>query len=452
MKHLPSNTLHTNSSPGGLFKSAVTTPPAQSRMLLPQPPRLRLAYLDSVWEAVDSLSGKTSQNPRHSNYGKMRDLIFPPLGRYFCVYHFLLVFYLIPFCFESMGAERSSHELQALIERYAREQRVCAVSYAVVRAGKVSLSGGASGCPLITPATEDSVFQAASLSKPVFAYAVMKLADKGVLSLDTPLVNYLPQGYRHIQNPFALGRPPITDLVKAPELQAVTARMVLSHTSGLPNWSPKPLAFDFAPGTKWQYSGEGFVLLQRVVEVITHEKLDDFMRHQLFDPLGMSNTSFRWNARFAGTVEPGMSSSGHPRQLVFPEAIAPASLYTTAKDYAKFLAALMSDHRAIQQIINAPVSVDPKHDLGWGLGWGVEYRKNETCLWQWGNNPGYRAFVMASASTGDAVVILTNSENGLSIAEPIVTAVLPGSHNALKFYMLREGIAYFLCKNFRWSL
>jgi CubicO group peptidase (beta-lactamase class C family) len=364
----------------------------------------------------------------------------------------LLASCLLLLCFESLASARVSSDLQVLLERHAREQRVCAVSYATVRAGKLSQSGGASGCDQMNPPTEDSVFQAASLSKPVFAYAVLKLAEKGVLSLDRPLVSYLPEGYLHVQNPFALDRPPITDLVKAPELKAVTARMVLSHTSGLPNWSRKPLAFDFAPGTKWQYSGEGFMLLQRVVEVITNEKLDDFMRHQLFDPLGMSNTEFRWNTRFAGTVVPGMLSSGHPRQLVFPKAIAPASLYTTARDYAKFLAALMSDPQAVQQIIETPVTVDSKHDIGWGLGWGVERKKDETFLWQWGSNPGYRAFVIASTSAGDAVVILTNSENGLSIAEPIVTAVLPGSHNAFKFYMLREGISYFLCENFDWCM
>jgi len=377
--------------------------------------------------------------------------IISPLGRRL-VHQLLLASCLLSVCIASIGAERISADLRALVEQGTREQRICAVSYAVVRAGKISQTGGASGCDQMNPPTDDSVFQAASLSKPVFAYAVLKLAEKGVLSLDRPLISYLPEGYLHVQNPFALRRPPITDHVKAPELQVVTARMVLSHTSGLPNWSSKPLAFDFAPGTKWQYSGEGFVLLQRVVEVITNEKLDDFMRHQLFEPLGMSNTEFRWDKRFAATVVPGMSSSGRPRQLVFPEAIAPASLYTTAKDYAKFLAALMSDPKTIRRIIEAPVSVDPKHDLGWGLGWGIVRSESETFLWQWGSNPGYRAFVIASTSTGDAVVILTNSENGLSIAKSIVTAALPESHSVFKFYMLREGISYFLCEYFDWCM
>ena len=223
--------------------------------------------------------------------------------------------------------------------------------------------------------------------------------------------------------------------------------MVLSHTSGLPNWSSDPLAFDFEPGTGWQYSGEGFMLLQRVVEEITSEKLNDFMRLRLFDPLGMSNTAFRWQPRFADAFMPGM-----PQYMEIPEALAPLSLHTSAKDYAKFLAALMADPLAIQLIVEAPASVVPSLGLGWGLGWGVETGEKETFIWQWGNNPGYRAFVMASTSSGDAVVMLTSSENGLAMAEPIVTTVLPTTHRAFKSYLVREGLSYFTCKNFNWCM
>ena len=298
----------------------------------------------------------------------------------------LLAACLFSLCFESAGSELPSTDLQTIVEREARYKQVCAVSYATIQAGKISNSGGASGCDHTRVPTDDSIFQAASLSKPVFAYAVLKLAQEGSLNLDAPLVSYLPQGYMHIQNPFAFGHPPITDLVVAPELQAVTARMVLSHTSGLPNWSSDPLAFDFKPGTGWQYSGEGFMLLQRVVESIANEQLDDFMRHRLFDPLGMSNTAFQWKPQFADAFIPGV-----PRYLKIPEALAPFSLHTSAKDYAKFLAALMADPLAIQLIVEATASVAPKLGLGWGLGWGVETGENGAFIWQWGNNPGYRA-------------------------------------------------------------
>jgi CubicO group peptidase (beta-lactamase class C family) len=103
--------------------------------------------------------------------------------------------------------------------------------------------------------------------------------------------------------------------------------MVLTHTSGLPNWSSDPLAFDFKPGTNWQYSGEGFMLLQRVVEAITNQGLDDFMQQRLFEPLGMSNTAFRWKPQFTDKFVPGL-----PRNMEIPEALAPFSLHTSAND------------------------------------------------------------------------------------------------------------------------
>jgi CubicO group peptidase (beta-lactamase class C family) len=354
---------------------------------------------------------------------------------------------LFSLSFQSASAEPLSPDLQTTVEQLARDKQVCAVAYATIHAGKISSSGSARGCDRGREPTADSVFQAASLSKPVFAYAVLKLAQEGSLNLDAPLVSYLPNGYLHIQNPFAFGKPPITDRVVTPELQAVTARMVLSHTSGLPNWSSDPLAFNFKPGTDWQYSGEGFMLLQRVVESITNQGLDDFTRSRLFDPLGMSNTAFRWGPQFADAFMPGL-----PRYMEILEALAPFSLHTSAKDYAKFLAALMADQQAVKLIIQSPASVVPKLDLGWGLGWGVERSEKEAFIWQWGNNPGYRAFVMASTSSGDAVVILTNSDEGLTMAEPIVAAVLPGNHNVFKSYLVREGISYFACKNLNWCI
>jgi len=359
----------------------------------------------------------------------------------------MLLAFLFSICLQSASAAQFSTDLQTTVERQARDKQVCAVAYATIHAGKISSSGSASGCELDHELSADSVFQAASLSKPVFAYAVLKMAQEGSISLDAPLVGYLPNGYLHLQNPFAFGKPPITDRVVAPELQAVTARMVLSHTSGLPNWSRDPLAFDFKPGTDWQYSGEGFMLLQRVVESITNQGLDEFMQHRLFDPLGMSNTAFRWRPQFGNAFIPGL-----PRHMEIPEALAPFSLHTSANDYAKFLTALMADQQAVQLIAQSPASVVPKLGLSWGLGWGVERGEKETFIWQWGNNPGYRAFVMASTSSGDAVVMLTNSEEGLNMAEPIVATVLPATHSVFKSYLVREGISYFACKNLDWCM
>ena len=109
----------------------------------------------------------------------------------------------------------------------------------------------------------DAIYEAASLSKPVLALGVLTLVQEGKLDLDRPLSTYLSHAYEHQDNPF---RPGATDAVSDPRFSKITARMVLSHTSGLPNWSHNgPLTLQSDPGTKWSYSGEGYVYLQAVV-------------------------------------------------------------------------------------------------------------------------------------------------------------------------------------------
>jgi CubicO group peptidase (beta-lactamase class C family) len=124
---------------------------------------------------------------------------------------------------------------------------------------------------------DTTVFEAASLSKPVFAYAVLKLVDSGKIDLDRPLNQYLPGNY---------------DVGDDPRLSQITARHVLSHTTGFPNWrSGKTLTIHFKPGERFSYSGEGFVYLSKVIEHVTLEQFDDFMKRTVFQPLGMTSSS-----------------------------------------------------------------------------------------------------------------------------------------------------------------
>jgi CubicO group peptidase (beta-lactamase class C family) len=117
--------------------------------------------------------------------------------------------------------------------------------------------------------TEQTIFDAASLSKPVFGYAVFKLIEAGKLSLDTPLYTYLPY----------------PDIAYDERYKKITARMVLSHTTGFPNWrGGDKLKIQFTPGEKFSYSGEGFVYLQKVVEKITGKSLNEVMQEMVFTP------------------------------------------------------------------------------------------------------------------------------------------------------------------------
>ena len=149
---------------------------------------------------------------------------------------------------------------------------------------------------------ENTMFEACSMSKPVFAYLVLKLVEQGKLDLDKPLYDYLPEKF-------------ICEDEDYPK--QITARMILSHTSGLPNWrkgseeNESPLPIYFKPGTKFQYSGEGIYYLQRVVEHITNESLESYAKRTLFDKLGLESTSFVWTEKYDQQIATGHNADGN---------------------------------------------------------------------------------------------------------------------------------------------
>lgn len=324
---------------------------------------------------------------------------------------------------------------------------MCGVALAVIKNRKLDSTAAASACPPAATPHPGSVFQAASLSKPVFAYAVLKLVEQGKLALDAPVVNYLPHGYRHQYHPL---KAEPSELVSDPRLHAVTVRMALNHTSGLPNWASGPLHFDTSPGAAWNYSGEGYVLLQRAVEAVTGQPLDQFMRAQVLDPLAMRDSDYVWNAGIAQRLLPGTKANGKPRAAMhLASPVAAFSLFTTAADYAAFLVKVLGDEAMVKQLSASPVTVDRRLGLAWGLGWGIERDRDDSYIWHWGNNTGYRAFVMASVRTGDGFVMLTNSENGLALAEPLAHLILPAEHKLFQSPILGGDTITFVCNTFR---
>lgn len=330
--------------------------------------------------------------------------------------------------------------LQVLANRYG----ICNVDVAIVRNRELQSVEAAHGCAE-SPSTRENVFEAASLSKPVFAYAVLKLVQQGKMDLDAPVLKYLPNGYAHQHRAYLADSP--TDMVSDPKLRSVTVRMALNHTSALPNWPNGPLAFDGDPGAKWQYSGEGYVLLQRAVEAVTGETFGAFMQRQVFGPLGMAHSAYTREARLEQHIVAGSNGFGDlVTPFTFGEPVAAFTLRTSAADYGRFLAALLKEEHTIRQIVESPVSVSPKLDLGWGLGWGLERNRGDTFLWHWGNISGYRAFVMASPRTGDGFVMLTNSDVGMSLAEPVGEAILAGPHQVYRYHLLRDGLENLLCE------
>lgn len=319
----------------------------------------------------------------------------------------------------------------------ASARGVCAVAYATVKAGEAQPPVYVSGCSNATKTQADAVFQAASLTKPVVAFAALQLAIQGRLDLDAPVSRYLPAGYVHYHHVLRQGHGDPHDVVSADTLARIPVAALLNHTCGLPNWSNSRLTPAFEPGQQWSYSGEGYGLLQAVMQAVVGMPIARFMSEQVFKPLGMHDSSLVWQDAYTGRIVNAYAAAGTsqvPPRFRYP--IAAASLYSTAQDYSRFLCALMADKPLLALTLSKPVTVSAALGLDWGYGWGIEHAANGINLWQWGNNPGFRNFAMFSPSSGDGFVIFTNSERGMPLAVPLAHWVLPSDHNAFRFGMV----------------
>ncbi len=283
-------------------------------------------------------------------------------------------------------------------------------------------------------------FYAASLSKPVFAYIVMQLVDKGIINLDTPLYKYLPKPLPEYKN--------YKDLAGDERWKLITARHCLSHTTGFPNWrqlNPKgtqKLEIFFTPGTRYAYSGEGLYLLQFVVETVTNQKLEALAQKQIFKPFGMTKTSFIWQDSFNTNY-----ASGHNNdEDTFPitkrtEANAAGSMETTIADYTRFIASFMQgkelSNLSKQEMLSPQIDIFTKHQfpslnndttsgnksiqLSYGLGWGLFKSVYGWAFFKEGHSDdGWQHYSIGFPDKEYAIIILTNSLNGESIFKEYV--------------------------------
>jgi CubicO group peptidase (beta-lactamase class C family) len=226
----------------------------------------------------------------------------------------------------------------------------------------------------------------------------------------------------------------------------MTARHVLSHTTGFANWRRRdPLELFFAPGERFSYSGEGYVYLQRVIEAITGDTLEVAAKRLVFQPLGMSRSTF---VNDGSDIAARHTDIGTPLDLG-PSPSAPnaaASLVTTAADYGRFVAAAMAGERlkpeTARLMLTPQVQLEgcvmcttrdrakPSPDLAWGLGWGLEDSSEGRVAWHWGDNGGFKNYVAVLLPAKRGFVYFSNSDSGLALRDQIVARVLGGTHPA----------------------
>jgi CubicO group peptidase (beta-lactamase class C family) len=262
------------------------------------------------------------------------------------------------------------------------------------------------------PVLASSVFEAASLGKPLFAYLVLRLAQRGELSLDETLWSIEP-----------------IDGADDPALRVVTVAQALNHTSGLGNglYLGPGTAVEGRPGERWRYSGAAYFWLQRALERRTGQSLDALAEEWVFEPLGMSRTRFSWRGDMREHAATGHDEAGSAQPKWQPShAVAPSSLHTTADDYARFLSELVRlyragdpDDRALASLLFSP-SVDTPHGVSWSLALGlVEQQDGTLRAFHWGANPHFRAFFIIDPERGDGLVMLSNATQGLELADEL---------------------------------
>ncbi|MEM7254276.1 MAG: serine hydrolase domain-containing protein [Pseudomonadota bacterium] len=271
------------------------------------------------------------------------------------------------------------------------------------------------------PVDGDTVFQAASLSKPVFARLVIQLAQAGRFELMRPLADFDVA-------------PPLPDAA----LRNVTARHVLRHATGLPNWfwTDEVRRMVCPPDTAFTYSGLAYMYLQQVIEGIVAAPLDEWSHQTLIEPLGLDRTSYRWHDRFSANHASAHDVSGNAIDAYrFNEARSASSLYTTARDYARFLAEVLNDATAIG-IVDSETTVI-EDNIEWGLGWGIERRGSSTLLFHWGDNPGFNCFALLDPAERFATVILTNGQSGRRVYSNVLEAWYGDSLGCLRWLASR---------------
>jgi len=325
--------------------------------------------------------------------------------------------------------------LQQRVPELLSEATIPGLSLALVRDGKTywAHAFGVRDENTGLPVTEETIFEAASLSKPVFAYGLLKLVDQGKLDLDAPLSKYMSQPYVEGDS----------------RIDKITARIVLSHRTGFPNWrGGQPLKIHFTPGERFSYSGEGFVYLQKVVEALTGKTLNEYMIEAVFTPLGMASSSYVWRPDYDARTAIGHDYSGQPTDKRKPkDANAAYTLHTTAADYAIFLEALINGTglkpATLRELERPQIAVDPEcvdcidrapkelsKNVFWGLGVGIQETEDGESLWHGGDNGTFKCYMLAYPKRRIGMVMFANGENGLSIAPEVVRLAMGGEQPA----------------------
>ncbi len=350
------------------------------------------------------------------------------------------------------GSTIAPKEIDATVVRLMEAARVPGLGLAILQDGKVAyLKGyGFRDVQQKLPYATDTIVYAASFTKVAFAYTVLQQVQQGVLDLDRPVYEYLPKPLPQYDE--------YKDLAGDERWKKFTARILLSHSSGLPNWrafeDDHKLHIHFDPGTRYAYSGEGLQLLQFVLETVTRKPLRELMQADVFQPLGMTHTDMTWQPSFEGNFAHGYDENGHD---LGPErkkhVLAAGSMLTTITDYANFVSAVARGERLSPkmraEMLKPQIAIPYEHQfppfeqkltdanrsirLSYGLGVGLYWSPYGEAFFKEGHDDGWGNYFVVFDQKKTGIVLMTNSSNGEGIFEELLETILRDTYTPIEW-------------------
>ncbi len=305
----------------------------------------------------------------------------------------------------------------AEIEKWLIENKIPTLGIGLINEGKLQQVKVFGELKKGISAPYNTIFNVASLTKPITAIVTLKLVSLGKWNLDEPIYNYWID----------------QDIARDPNLKKLTTRHILSHQTGFTNWRGNnkdgKLHFEFKPGSKYQYSGEGFEYLRKALENKFHKTLDQLANELIFEPLQMNDSEFFWSKK----TDESRFAIGYNNKAIAYETIKNKTangaddLLTTIEDYGKFLVSVMNSEGLSKVVFDDMTAnqVETKNGKYFGLGFEIyDLDNGEIALSHGGADNGVQTIVFIFPKSKNGILIFTNVDDGYKVYEKLLTHYL----------------------------
>ncbi len=334
----------------------------------------------------------------------------------------------------SIAGETSKHSIQDFMDR----DNIPGLSITFIDQGQIAWSRtyGYADLAAQTPVTTNTVFTAASVSKPVSATAALALVDQGVIDLDTDVNRYL-EGWKVPENEYT-------------QDEKVTLRRLLSHTAGFNRYFHSRYASGvqrptveqmlsgeapskdrgakliYEPGTGYKYSNPGYLVVEELVTDVTERPFEEVLDVLVLQPAGMQSSSFAQpiGGDLAARKATGYSANGKPYPYAAYAFKALGGLWTAPNDLGRWLITLLNDHHTGDAtLLSQELTQQVFNEQGERFIFSLWAWKDDVVFRHTGHNPGFTSFVFGSVDKQQALIVMSNSDNTQDLFDHLQRAV-----------------------------